>query len=90
MLSASSPVSSKRPARLRTALTFGGVAMTLVVSLPLPMSPAERMRFAVSEWPNQLLRMASWRAIEATQQRFPGMFGRKPDARMIVEPKDGR
>jgi Sulfotransferase family len=45
-------------------------------------------RFALLDWPNQLLRMAGWRGREALHQRFPGSFGRKPGHRMILPPID--
>jgi hypothetical protein len=53
---------------------------------PITMAAGERVRFVVAEWPSQFARMAGWRAVEAVQQRFPGLVGRRPDGRMIVEP----
>jgi hypothetical protein len=53
---------------------------------PLALSPRDRARFGLVEWPSQLARMAAWRTVEELQQRFPGQVGRKPGRRMIVEP----
>ncbi len=52
----------------------------------LEMSRTDRLRFALLTWPDQLLRLAAWRGVEALQQRFPRAVGRRPGARMIVEP----
>ncbi len=52
----------------------------------LDMSTGDRLRFALLTWPDQALRLAAWRGVEALQQRFPRAVGRRPGARMIVEP----
>ncbi len=54
----------------------------------LPISMRERGRYAI-EWPNQLARMMAWRGVEAFQQRFPRVVGRKPDRRMILVEQTG-
>lgn len=54
------------------------------------LSATQWPRFALIDWPNQLVRMAAWRGIEALQQRFPQQVRRKPGQRMIVDaPLDG-
>ena len=50
----------------------------------LGLSGAERVRFALTDWPDQAARMVAWWAIEDAHDRFPRRFGREPDARMIV------
>jgi hypothetical protein len=52
---------------------------------PDVLSPAERIRFALVDWPNQMARMAAWRTVEELQQRLPRWVGRKPGRRMIVD-----
>lgn len=44
------------------------------------------LRFALGTWPDQAARMLAWRGLEALQQHLPGLVGRKPGRRMIVEP----
>jgi hypothetical protein len=56
---------------------------------PLSLSPGERTRFALVEWPGHGARMLAWRVIEALQQRFPRWLGRHPDARTPEEPRTG-
>lgn len=50
----------------------------------IELPPAGWARFWIADWPNQLARMLAWRGIEALQQRFPRVVGRKPAARMIL------
>jgi hypothetical protein len=48
------------------------------------LSPAERVRFAATDWPSQAVRQLAWRGAEELQQRLPQWFGRRPGARMDV------
>jgi hypothetical protein len=48
-------------------------------------SPGEWFSFAAIEWPNQWARMMGWITIETLQQYLPGLIGRKPGKRMIIE-----
>jgi len=52
---------------------------------PLHFNKTEKLRFTFIEQPGQLLRMATWRSVEALQQNFPRRFGRKPGRRMIID-----
>jgi hypothetical protein len=52
---------------------------------PLNFSPVERLRYAFVDWPSQFVRMAFWRTMEAIHQNFPGIVGRKPGSRMIID-----
>ena len=51
----------------------------------LNFSTGDWLHFAVTAWPNQFVRMAYWRINEAMEQNFPGIFGRKPGKRMIID-----
>lgn len=51
----------------------------------LDFSLKESLFFWLVGWPNQLIRMLAWRLVEATQQNFPSLLGRKPGKRMIVD-----
>ena len=51
----------------------------------LRFSAARWAAFAVSEWPNQLVRMVAWRSIEAVQQHLPSLVGRRPRQEMILD-----
>jgi hypothetical protein len=53
----------------------------------LKFSPKERVHFTFVDLPLNLLRMGSWLAQELIQHRFPGHWGRKPSAHMIVGPR---
>jgi len=57
----------------------------------IALSPADRRRLAL-DYPLNLARMSAWRGIEAAHQRWPGVFGRKPDGNMILLDRqaDGR
>lgn len=52
---------------------------------PLDLGRAERIRFAFADAPNQAVRMAAWRGIEAMQQRLPQLVRRRPGQRMFVD-----
>jgi hypothetical protein len=52
---------------------------------PLHLSVRDRLLLYLVDWPANLARMTSWRALEAAQQRFPATVGRKPGARMVVK-----
>lgn len=56
---------------------------------PLPWSRRDRARFWAIGWPDQMLRLLAWRGQEAVRQRFPGVLGRRPDRRLIVNPSVG-
>lgn len=49
------------------------------------MSPSERMRYALVQWPAQAARMVAWEAIERVQHRLPGIVGRRPPSGKIVD-----
>jgi Sulfotransferase family len=51
----------------------------------LGLTTREWARFAVIDWPDQLARMALWRALDALQQGFPRIVGRRPATKMIVD-----
>jgi Sulfotransferase family len=53
------------------------------------LSLREWLSFATLDWPNQMVRMVAWRAVEALQQRFPTQVRRKPDPRTIVAATGG-
>jgi hypothetical protein len=50
----------------------------------LDLGVSGRVRFALYDWPNQLVRMAAWQTVEAAQQRLPGIVHRRPGRRMIL------
>lgn len=52
--------------------------------VPTP-SAARSARWWVGVVPNQMARMAGWRAVEEIHHRFPAQFGRRPGRRMILE-----
>ena len=52
---------------------------------PVPMSPLERARYAVVQWPSQAARMIAWDAVERVQHRLPGIAGRHPPAAKTVD-----
>ena len=51
----------------------------------LELSPSDRARFALVDWPSQAARSTTWRTVEAMQQAFPRQVRRRPGRRMIVE-----
>ncbi len=52
---------------------------------PISLSPAQRLRLRLIDWPLNLARLGGWLAVEFLQQHDPARFGRRPDPRMIVE-----
>lgn len=52
---------------------------------PIAFSAAERLSFALVDWPSQWARMVAWRTVEAIQHNFGSLMGRKPGNRMIIE-----
>ena len=56
----------------------------------LRFSPKERARFTLIDLPLNSLRMGAWLAQEMVQQRFPGRWGRKPAAHMIIRTEEHR
>lgn len=52
---------------------------------PFELSLRDWLLFGVVDWPANLVRMLAWRTVEAIQHAFPGIMGRKPGARMIVQ-----
>jgi len=48
-------------------------------------SSREQLKFWTQTWPKNLFRMYAWRIRESLQHNFPGKFGRKPGARLILE-----
>jgi hypothetical protein len=55
---------------------------------PSGFTKAEWFRFAMTTWPDQFARMIAWRTVEACQQRFPRIVGRRPATKMIVAAPD--
>jgi hypothetical protein len=51
----------------------------------LKFSTGERFHYVTKDLPTNLLRMATWLGQELLQHRFPGYWGRKPGAHMIVK-----
>ena len=51
----------------------------------IKMSPSQRLRYALLQWPAHAARMAAWEAIERVQHRLPGVAGRRPPAPQIVD-----
>jgi hypothetical protein len=47
---------------------------------------SDRFHYAFVDWPSLYARKTAWRTVEEMQQRFPGIVGRKPGQRMILEP----
>jgi hypothetical protein len=45
---------------------------------PIQFSLGDRLRYSLVDWPANLVRMVTWRTVEAVQQNFPAQFGRKP------------
>ena len=45
---------------------------------PIHFSLAERLHFALIDWPINWLRMLSWRSLEAIQRHFPAHLSRRP------------
>ena len=43
------------------------------------------LKFALGTWPNQFVRFGAWLTVELLQQHFPGVLGRTPGERMIIE-----
>jgi hypothetical protein len=52
---------------------------------PLYFSSKDWLTFALSTWPNQMVRLGAWLGVELLQQYLPGWVGRKPGQRMIIE-----
>lgn len=52
---------------------------------PVHFSLSEKMHYG-GEWPLNLLRMVAWLSLEQLQHKFPVLFGRKPDKRLIMKP----
>lgn len=52
---------------------------------PIHFSRSEKMRYLSHDWPLNLLRMTAWLSLEQLQHKFPALFGRKPDKRLIVK-----
>lgn len=55
---------------------------------PVRFSPRELARYVFLTWPINFVRMLAWLGIELLQHNFPGRFGRKPGANMIVKARD--
>jgi hypothetical protein len=50
---------------------------------PVPMSPTERLWFAVIVWPAQATRMTAWQTLELARRRWPAFAPRNPDPRTL-------
>jgi hypothetical protein len=59
-------------------------------SVPVEMSPAERVRYKLIESPNQTLRRLAWVTVERAQQAAPRLVPRRPGSRMIVADASSR
>ncbi len=53
---------------------------------PVHLSARQWLEFFIKTLPLNLARMTAWIVLETAQHHFPSIFGRKPDARMRVEP----
>lgn len=51
---------------------------------PVPMSAWDRVRFILRDWPDQALRMLTWRTVEQLQQQLPAVVHRRPGERMVL------
>ncbi|HEX5586231.1 MAG TPA: sulfotransferase [Acidimicrobiia bacterium] len=51
---------------------------------PTGWAPSHWVRFLATTWPDQALRMASWRVRESLQQRLPTLVARRPHHRMVL------
>ena len=51
---------------------------------PIHFSFAERLHFTLIDWPINLVRMLSWRSLEAIQHHFPAYLGRRPARKMVI------
>lgn len=56
--------------------------------IPDARSRLESARVALTEWPNQAMRMVAWRTVEELQQRLPRVVQRNPGKRMILEDQE--
>jgi hypothetical protein len=52
---------------------------------PIDFSPVQWLSFGIIELPNQWFRMLGWYGVEVLQQNFPGLVGRNPGQRMIID-----
>jgi len=52
---------------------------------PIDFSPIQWLSFGIIELPNQWFRMLGWFFVEVLQQNFPGLVGRNPGQRMIID-----
>jgi hypothetical protein len=52
---------------------------------PINFSWQDRLKFTLTTWPNQAVRLGAWLTMETFQQHFPGWVGRKPGERMIID-----
>jgi hypothetical protein len=84
-----SPISTAYIGRYRQVMTKGEVAfMQLYAGRQMVaqgyeldsirFSINDRIRFALVDWPLNVARMITWRAVEAVQHNFPAQIGRKP------------
>jgi hypothetical protein len=51
---------------------------------PVRLGPAQRAAWLARDWPDQTLRMAAWRTVEALQQQFPQHVRRRPSSTMVL------
>lgn len=51
---------------------------------PTGFTAVDWVLYVLLDWPANLLRLAAWLSLEMIQNKMPGRFGRRPDARMIV------
>ena len=79
--------SSVSPAELAFIQLHAGRLMKTYGYAPeeLKLPAGDWARFAVVDWPSQMARMFTWRAVEEVNQRFPAFFGRTPGKRMIID-----
>ena len=47
----------------------------------------DKLRYLVTTFPSNMIRMLFWSSQEVLQQTLPGKFGRKPDPKRVVKPK---
>lgn len=75
------------PAEIAFIQSVAGRRMTAfgyqLDSFQLPVQ--EQLRYTFLEWPLNLGRMLAWLGLEFAQHHLPGLFGRKPDSRQIID-----
>jgi hypothetical protein len=91
------PISTAYIGRYRQVMTKGEVAFMQMYAGqemvaqgyeldPIQFSINDRITFSLVDWPVNVARMITWRAVEAIQHNFPAQIGRKPSTGKMREP----